>query len=165
MEKVELSRFQTQGILGTGADYEVRAALDQETGKQVVLKRPMPQMISRQLHSSTEARTERMLQFFQEVGESLVPTMARIDVDCNKAGHFAGSDTDVGLGPPKPPCFDDLRIVCRVVQSVICSGVFPWALAVATLDAGATITGHAMQGDDVPAIISRVTPSPLAELR
>ena len=71
MEKVELSRFQTQGILGTGADYEVRSALDQETGKQVVLKRPMPQMISRRLHGSTEARTERMLQFFQEFGDAI----------------------------------------------------------------------------------------------
>ena len=72
MKKVELRRFQTQGILGTGADYEVRSALDQETGKQVVLKRPMPQMISRRLHAGTEARTERMLQFFQEVGHAIL---------------------------------------------------------------------------------------------
>ena len=38
MQKVDLDRFQTSGILGTGADYEVRAAVDQETGKQVVLR-------------------------------------------------------------------------------------------------------------------------------
>lgn len=69
MEKVELDRFQTSGILGTGADYEVRAAVDQETGNSVVLKRPVPQMISRGLHIGTEARTERMLQVLQQIDQ------------------------------------------------------------------------------------------------
>ena len=76
MQKVELDRFQTSGILGTGADYEVRAAVDRETGKQVVLKRPVPQMISRGMHVSTEARTDRTLQVLEQLGqtnENLVP--------------------------------------------------------------------------------------------
>ena len=68
MEKVSLERYQVRGILGAGADYEVRAAVDQETGQTVVLKRPLPQMVSRQLHRSTEARTDRTLQVYQEVG-------------------------------------------------------------------------------------------------
>ena len=70
MEKVELERFQTSGILGSGADYEVRAAVDLETGKQVVLKRPVPQMISRGMHVSTEARTDRTLQVLEQMGEA-----------------------------------------------------------------------------------------------
>ena len=70
MQKVDLDRFQTSGILGTGADYEVRAAVDQETGKQVVLKRPVPQMISRGMHTSTEARTDRTLQVLEQMGQA-----------------------------------------------------------------------------------------------
>ncbi len=67
MEQVDLRRYKVSGILGSGADYEVRSAVDQETGQQVVLKRPMPQMISRRMHSGTEARTDRTLQVFQEM--------------------------------------------------------------------------------------------------
>ncbi len=67
MEQVDLSRYETSGVLGSGADYEVRSAVDQETGKQVVLKRPMPQMISRRMHGGTEARTDRTLQVIQEM--------------------------------------------------------------------------------------------------
>ena len=70
MRKVELDRFQTSGVLGTGADYEVRAALDQETGKQVVLKRPVPQMINRGMHVRTEERTDRTLQVLDQIGET-----------------------------------------------------------------------------------------------
>ena len=76
MQKVELDRFQTSGILGSGADYEVRAAVDQETGKQVVLKRPVPQMISRGMHISTEERTDRTLQVLEQMGdatENIIP--------------------------------------------------------------------------------------------
>lgn len=61
MEQVELTRYEETGKLGSGADYEVRSAIDRETGSQVVLKRPVPQMISRNLHWSTEERTERVL--------------------------------------------------------------------------------------------------------
>ena len=71
MEQVDLRRYQTSGILGSGADYEVRSAVDQETGKQVVLKRPMPQMISRRMHGGTEARTDRTLQAIQEMEQEL----------------------------------------------------------------------------------------------
>ena len=70
MEQVDLRRYEASGVLGSGADYEVRSALDQETGQQVVLKRPMPQMISRQMHGGTEARTDRTLQVFQEMDQA-----------------------------------------------------------------------------------------------
>ena len=77
MEQVELSRFQTTGILGSGADYEVRGAVDQETGKLVVLKRPIPQMITRGMHGSTEARTDRTLEVLQRM-EHYIPNIVPI---------------------------------------------------------------------------------------
>lgn len=77
MERVHLTRYQNTGRLGSGADYEVRAAVDLDTGLQVVLKRPVPQMVSRQLHGQTEARTERTLAFYDAVGHTL-PCMTPI---------------------------------------------------------------------------------------
>ena len=61
METISLDRFELVGALGTGADYDVRAAVDRETGQQVVLKRPSPQAVSRQMHGPTEERTTRTL--------------------------------------------------------------------------------------------------------
>ena len=70
MEKVDLDRYELTGRLGAGADYEVRAATDRVTGGQVAIKRPVPQAISRDQHNSIEARTEKTLQAYQEVGNS-----------------------------------------------------------------------------------------------
>ena len=67
MQLVDLNRFQITGLLGSGADYEVRAAIDRETGASVVLKRPVPQMISRGMHGSTETRTDRMLEALERL--------------------------------------------------------------------------------------------------
>jgi serine/threonine protein kinase len=71
MEQVELNRYELGGVLGSGADYEVRAAVDRETGQQVVLKRPQPQMVRRRLHAGIEKRTDRSLQAHHEVGHSI----------------------------------------------------------------------------------------------
>ena len=82
MEKVDLSRYEATGLLGSGADYQVRSAVDRETGRPVVLKRPVPQMISRRMHGATEARTERVLQAYQEVGHTIslvVPILGYTD--------------------------------------------------------------------------------------
>ena len=46
MEIVRLDNYQLTGLLGSGADYEVRSAVERETGAEVVVKRPVPQMIS-----------------------------------------------------------------------------------------------------------------------
>ncbi len=70
METVDLERYEITGRLGVGADYEVRAAVDRETGRQVAIKRPVPQAISRNQHYAIEARTEKTLQAYQEVGNS-----------------------------------------------------------------------------------------------
>jgi len=70
LQKVDLDRYELTGRLGAGADYEVRAATDRETGTQVAIKRPVPQAISRDQHLAIESRTEKILQAFQEVGQS-----------------------------------------------------------------------------------------------
>ena len=58
---IELARYELGGRLGSGADYEVRAAADRATGQAVVVKRPVPQAISRRQHEAIEARTARLL--------------------------------------------------------------------------------------------------------
>jgi hypothetical protein len=88
MEKVDLDRYKITGILGMGADYEVRAAQDQETGQEVVLKRPVPQIISRQMHGPVEARTDRTLQFYDEVGRS-IPYLPPLLGYTDRASHDA----------------------------------------------------------------------------
>jgi serine/threonine protein kinase len=70
LEKVDLDRYELTGRLGVGADYEVRAATDRETGNQVAIKRPVPQAISRNQHEAIESRTEKLLQAYQEIGVS-----------------------------------------------------------------------------------------------
>ena len=45
MDAIDLERFSLGGPLGIGANYEVYAAVDRETGKEVVLKRPWAQTI------------------------------------------------------------------------------------------------------------------------
>ena len=86
MEQVDLRRYESSGLLGSGADYEVRSAVDQETGKLVVLKRPMPQMISRRMHVGTEARTDRTLQVLQEIDHAL-PLVIPILGYTDRANH------------------------------------------------------------------------------
>ncbi len=71
MEQVELSRYQAGSRIGSGADYEVRTAVDLETGTEVVLKRPVPQMIKLNQHQATEARTDRVLQVHRDLGGAL----------------------------------------------------------------------------------------------
>ena len=68
MDIVSLDRFELVGPLGSGADYDVRAAVDRETGQQVVLKRPTPQAVQRQMHGPTEERTTRTLEAYEQAG-------------------------------------------------------------------------------------------------
>ena len=79
MEKVALERYEITGRLGSGADYDVRAAIDLQTGREVALKRPVPQAVSRNQHGAIEARTERLLQAFDQAGDAgglLAPLLA-----------------------------------------------------------------------------------------
>ena len=79
VEKVALDRYEITGRLGSGADYDVRAAIDQETGREVALKRPVPQAISRKQHLAIESRTERLLHAYDQAGDAgglLAPVLA-----------------------------------------------------------------------------------------
>jgi len=88
MEQVDLRRYEVIGILGIGADYEARAAVERDTGRQVVLKRPAPETLRRRLHDGIEARTDRILQTYQEVGHT-VPTVVSIVGYTERVNHDA----------------------------------------------------------------------------
>jgi hypothetical protein len=77
--------------VGTGADYEVRAARDRETGQDVVLKRPQPQTVRHRLHANIETRTERILEAYQRVGHTLVTVVSVL-------GYTARANHDTYFG-------------------------------------------------------------------
>ena len=86
MEILQLDRFQLTGLLGSGADYEVRCALDSATGGEVVVKRPVPQVISRNLHGSVEQRTDQTIKFHQALADS-VPAVVPMVGYTERANH------------------------------------------------------------------------------
>ena len=88
MQLVTLDRYEIIGLLGTGADYEVRAAVDRESGQQVVLKRPVPQAISRQMHGPIEGRTDRTLQAYEELA-GRAPRLSPLLGYTERASHAA----------------------------------------------------------------------------
>jgi len=88
MEQVDLSRYEVTRILGIGADYEARAAIERDTGRQVVVKRPAPEALRRGQHTGIEARTERILQTYQEVGHT-IPTVVPIVGYTEQVNHDA----------------------------------------------------------------------------
>ena len=97
VEKVDLQRYEITGRLGAGADYDVRAAIDRETGAEVALKRPVPQAVSRKQHGAIEARTERLLMAYDQAGDAdglLAPVLGYTDSGIHD--EFFGED----LGEP-----------------------------------------------------------------
>jgi hypothetical protein len=88
MEQVDLRCYEATGVLGMGADYEVRAAVERATGRQVVLKRPAPETVRRRMHEGIEARTDRILQVYQEVGHT-IPTVVPIVGYTERVNHDA----------------------------------------------------------------------------
>lgn len=88
MEQIDLYAYQTTGRLGTGADYEVWAAVERETGRPVVLKRPLPQTVRHQMHAGIEAKTERLLQVYQTVGHA-IPEVTPIVGYSERSNHDA----------------------------------------------------------------------------
>ncbi len=74
---VSLERFHLKGVLGEGADLQVFAATDADTGIEVVVKRPHPAMIARGQHRDIERRMERAIALREELGGSL-PHVSRV---------------------------------------------------------------------------------------
>ena len=93
MEKVDLHRYELTGLLGSGADYEVRSAIDGETDIPVVIKRPAPQMISRKMHGPVDERTERTVRLHEELANGIpgVCPMVGYTDPANHDGFFGDS--------------------------------------------------------------------------
>ena len=66
----ELIRFQLGDLLGEGADLQVFAATDAESGEPVVVKRPHPSLVSRNMHRDVEARTLLQAELRSHMGEA-----------------------------------------------------------------------------------------------
>jgi hypothetical protein len=61
MDAIDLERFRLGAPLGIGANYEVYAAVDQETGQEVVLKRPWAQTIRGGQSRHVDEQSERVI--------------------------------------------------------------------------------------------------------
>ena len=73
----ELQRFQLHEKLGEGADSEVFAATDTETGLPVVIKRPHPMLIMRAQHGAVEQRMAKAIDLRERLGDKL-PHVSKI---------------------------------------------------------------------------------------
>ena len=139
MEIVQLDRYELTGLLGSGADYEVRSAIDRQSGEEVVIKRPVPQMISRRMHGSVEERTDRTIQVYEELANS-IPQVCPMLGYTERANHdgFYGDDlgqeyrVTVSQRAPGIPLVGDprsriLRVPIGLGQNLFC--LFPMCFA------------------------------------
>ena len=86
--KGQLGTLRDNWTAGAGADYDVRAAVDRETGAEVALKRPVPQAVSRKQHGAIEARTGRLLHAYDQAGDAdglLAPLLGYTDTGVHDA--------------------------------------------------------------------------------
>jgi hypothetical protein len=67
----DLHRFRLDGPLGEGADLEVFAATDTQTGSSVVIKRPHPTLLERGQQRTVERRTAEAIAIKMRLGEAL----------------------------------------------------------------------------------------------
>ncbi len=65
----ELKRFRLGDVLGEGADLQVFAATDTQSGEPVVVKRPHPTLVSRNMHGDVEKRTLLQAEIRTRIGE------------------------------------------------------------------------------------------------
>ena len=73
----ELNRFKLESRLGEGADSEVFAAVDTESGQPVVVKRPHPALIARSQHRAVERRIAKVIALRERFADNL-PHVARL---------------------------------------------------------------------------------------
>ena len=90
-DAAELRRFELHGVLGEGADLQVFAAIDTDTGRQVVVKRPHPALVARQQHRDVEGRLERAVALREDMGDRL-PQLAEM------IGHTTAENHDGYFG-------------------------------------------------------------------
>jgi serine/threonine protein kinase len=75
MDVIDLERFSLGPLLGIGANYEVYAALDRDTGKDVVLKRPWAQIIRNGQSPRIDAQSTRVIELHRTLA-GVVPHIA-----------------------------------------------------------------------------------------
>jgi hypothetical protein len=71
LEAIDLQRFSLRGSLGLGANYEVYAAVDCETGKDVVLKRPWVQAIRGGQSWHIDKQSARVIELHRMLGDAV----------------------------------------------------------------------------------------------
>jgi serine/threonine protein kinase len=71
MDAIDLERFILNGPLGFGANYEVYAAIDRETGKDVVLKRPWAQTIRSGQSWHIDEQSARVIELHWTLGDAV----------------------------------------------------------------------------------------------
>jgi hypothetical protein len=93
MDAMDLERFSLIGSLGLGANYEVYAAVDSETGQDVVLKRPWVQTIRGGQSRHVDEQSERVIELHQVV-DGAVPYISRMVGYTERVGHrgYFGDD-------------------------------------------------------------------------
>src|SRR5437660_1724429 len=58
-----------------------------------------------------------------KLGEALLPTVPRIDVDHDQSGGFTGHDANVRVRPAAPPLMDLFRVSACVLEAVRGQGI------------------------------------------
>ena len=93
MDAIELERFNLIGSLGLGANYEVFAATDSETGHDVVLKRPWVQTIRGGQSRHVDEQSERVIELHQ-VLDGTVPCISQMVGYTERVSHrgYFGDD-------------------------------------------------------------------------
>jgi hypothetical protein len=86
MDTIDLERFSLTGSLGIGANYEVYAAVDRETGNDVVLKRPWAQTIRNGQSRRVDEQSERVIELHRVLAGS-VPHLAPLLGSTAQASH------------------------------------------------------------------------------
>ena len=91
----DLGRYKLEGALGEGADLEVFAATDTQTGASVVVKRPHPTLLSRGRHRSVERRMADTIAIKERLGLAL-PHVAPLLAHTAQEPHadYFGDGTD-----------------------------------------------------------------------
>lgn len=69
MHTLDLERFSLRGLLGHGATYEVYGAIDRETGKDVVLKRPWIQCLRGGQYRYVDEQSAQLIEVHRLLGE------------------------------------------------------------------------------------------------
>jgi serine/threonine protein kinase len=86
MQTLDLERFSLRGLLGNGATYEVYEAIDRETGRDVVLKRPWAQCLRGGQHRSIDEQSARLIEV-QRLLSGAAPHISRLIGYAGRSRH------------------------------------------------------------------------------